>query len=94
MPLEEEAGEEKEKGEKEPGRFWVSISRRTGFRRLHKRGGCGIMIWNVALYEEFSEVHKASADAWCKVCFKEELKEKKDEDSSTSGSSSSTDEEM
>ena len=94
VPLEEEAEGGGEKGKKEPKRYWVSISRRTGFRRLHKRGGCGIMIWNVASYEEFSEVHKASADAWCKVCFREELNEKKEDESSTSGSSTSTDEEL
>ena len=94
VPLEERAEEEGESGRRETGRYWVSISRKTGFRRLHKRGGCGIMIWNVASYEEFGEVHKASADAWCKICFREELKEKSDEDSSTSGSSSSTDEEL
>ena len=52
------------------------------------------MIWNVDSYEEFGEARKASADAWCKVCFKEELKEKRDEESSASGSSSSTDEEL
>ena len=94
VPLEEETEEGGGKGKKEPKRYWVSISRRTGFRRLHKRGGCGVMVWNVASYEEFSEVHKSSADAWCKVCFKEELNEKKEDESSSSGSSTSTNEEL
>eukprot|EP00435_Cladocopium_sp_Y103_P020573 s4599_g5.t1 len=75
-------------------KFWVSISRRTGFRRLHKLHGCGVMHWTVAAYEAIDEPKKVSADAWCKVCFRQELTQRgqDDDDSSSSGSSSSTEE--
>jgi hypothetical protein len=72
----------------------ISTSRRTGFRRLHKKScACGVMYWTVASCEEVELVPKAGVDAWCRVCFRAELDEQEEDDSSTSGSSTSTEEE-
>ena len=74
--------------------YWISTSRRTGFKRLHKKScACGVMHWKVTCCDEVAEVPKSGVDAWCRICFREELDEQVDEDSSTSGSSSSTAEE-
>ena len=93
VPLEEESRARGSKeGEKELP-YWISTSRKTGFRRLHKRScACGAMHWKVTCSEEVAEVPKSGVDAWCRVCFKSELDEQEEDNSSTSGSSSSTDE--
>eukprot|EP00435_Cladocopium_sp_Y103_P069329 s873_g33.t1 len=88
-PPEARGSKESEKSE---APFWISVSRRTGFKRLHKKScACGVMYWSVDKYEEVTQVNKARVDAWCRVCFKKEPDEQ-DDDSSTSGSSSSTEE--
>ena len=68
--------------------YWVSISRKTGFRRLHKVGGCSIDPESVFRSEMVRVVNKDTADKKCKLCWKQSA-EKVDSDSS-SGSSSST----
>ena len=94
VPTEESS---KKKGPKDPiaeKPYWISTSRRTGFRRLHKKScACGVMYWTVASCEEVEQVPKAGVDAWCRVCFRAELDEQEEDDSSTSGSSTSTEEE-
>ena len=46
--------------------FWVSVSRKSGFRRLHRRGGC----WYRAEVEEsFAVMAEARYDAYCSRCF-------------------------
>ena len=91
VPLVEETRPKGSKDQKKEMPYWVSISRRTGFRRLHKKScSCGVMYWSVSSYEEFDQVPKTGIDAWCRICFKQELEQADEEDSSTSGSSSST----
>ena len=77
---------EEEKEESAP--YWVSISRKTGFRRLHKMGGCGIAPDSVFRSELVTVVNKNTADKKCKLCWRQSA-EVVDSDSS-SGSSSST----
>jgi len=50
--------------------YWVSVSRKSKFRRLHAKDKCGIMPWNVHCAEGFSSVEEAGADAWCQTCWK------------------------
>eukprot|EP00435_Cladocopium_sp_Y103_P022296 s3783_g5.t1 len=84
VPMEDEPASSSTQGRKEM-KFWVSISRRTGFRRLHKMHGCGVMHWTVAAYEEVEEPGRVKADAWCKICFRQELAQRgEDEDDSSS----------
>lgn len=77
---------EDERNEKAP--FWVSISRKTGFRRLHKMAGCSITPDAVFRSELVSVVTKRTADKKCKLCWKE-VKAAADSDSSSGSSSSS-----
>ena len=75
VPLveEERASGSKDRVKEMP--YWVSVSRRTGFRRLHKKSSrCGVMHWSVNSYEELDHV------------LKQELEQAENEDSSTSGS--------
>jgi len=46
--------------------FWVSISRKTGFRRLHHRHGCGTMEWHCHGVEQIQKLSDQVADAACK----------------------------
>jgi hypothetical protein len=91
VPLDEK---EKASGSKGPGKemqYWISKSRRTGFRRLHKKSSaCGVQYWTVTCYEEVDHIPKTGVDAWCRVCFRAELDAQEEDDSSTSGSSTST----
>eukprot|EP00435_Cladocopium_sp_Y103_P045520 s2527_g13.t1 len=90
VPMEEPSKEEGAASSSEKAKHWIW---RTGFRRLHKMAGCGTMPWTVGISEEAETIPKTKADAWCKICFRQELDEKRtEEESSTSGSSSSTDE--
>ena len=78
--------------------YFVSITRRTGFRRLHKTSvtsGCGVIPERRYKVEWIWEVEEKTADAVCKVCLARSGKQKpkSDSSSSSSGSSSSTDEE-
>ncbi|CAE7272830.1 unnamed protein product [Symbiodinium sp. CCMP2592] len=72
--------------------YWVSISRRSQFRRLHAKDKCGIMPWSVFRAEGFRSVDSANADAWCKTCWKKVSCEEASasQEVSSSGSSSST----
>ena len=94
VPLGEEpkATGSKEAPKEKP--YWVSVSRKTGFKRLHKKScACGVQYWTVSVFEELEYIPKTGVDAWCRVCFKTELDEQDLEDSSSSGSSTSTEEE-
>ena len=50
--------------------YFVSISRRSGFRRLHKNYCCGVMPWQCYKVEWVHEVKASTADAHCKHCLK------------------------
>ena len=50
--------------------YWVSVSRRSQFRRLHAKDKCGVLPWTVFRAEGFQSVDEAHADAWCKICWK------------------------
>ena len=68
--------------------YFVSISRRSDFRRLHKNYCCGVMPWQC--YKWVHEVKAGTADAYCKRCLKACGKLGDAVDSSSSGTSSST----
>ena len=70
-------------------KFWYSVSRRSGFRRLHLVNGCSVLPWTAREAVYVSGVDEAQADAWCKTCRKR-LNEVTEQGSSSSGSSSST----
>lgn len=70
-------------------RYWISISRRTGFRRLHLRHACGMLPWNCNQVEDVWTLKDVKADAICKPCAKYMNDDAQAEDSSSSGSSSS-----
>ena len=81
---------EDEPGEAAP--FWVSISRRTGFRRLHRHQGCGVDPNTVYKAVEVFKLNSEVADKKCQICFKTEVSEKpREEEDTSSGSSSSSD---
>jgi hypothetical protein len=75
--------------------FWVSITKKTRFRRLHVRHGCGVISWQVGLTEPCWSIKEARADAICKDCAKQigGAATSSAEPSSTSGSSSSSESE-
>ena len=70
--------------------YFASISRRSGFRRLHKNRCCGVMPWQCYKIEWIHEVKEDTADAHCKHCLKVCGKMVDAVESSSSGSSSST----
>lgn len=72
--------------------YWVSISRKSLFRRLHAKDKCGVLPWNVFSAEGFMSVSEANADAWCKSCWKKiaQGEAEASREASSSGSSSST----
>jgi len=72
--------------------YFISVSRRSGFRRLHKTYCCGVMPWQCYKFEWVHEVSSGSADAHCKNCLKACGKSGTLIESSSSGSSSSTEE--
>ena len=78
--------------EVQEGKYWCSVSRRTGFRRLHLVNGCGVLPWTVHEAVYVSSVEEARADAWCKTCHKR-VSEVVVQESSSGGSSSSTESE-
>ena len=68
--------------------FWVSISRRSGFRRLHKKDGCGVRPERQWRLKRFPQ---KPADKKCQLCFgKQGEQQGSSEDGSTSGSSSTS----
>ena len=70
--------------------FFVTVSRHSGFRRLHKIGCCGLHPWTCYKVEYLARVTADSADAVCKTCQRATGKLVDDDGSSSSGSSSST----
>ncbi len=71
--------------------FWVSISRRSGFRRLHKKDGCGVRPESVFKAVEIEKISPEVADKKCQLCFgKQGEQQGSSEDGSTSGSSSTS----
>ena len=78
-------------GDQRVAPYWVSVSRKTGFRRLHRWDGCGVKPANVHSSEEVWEVKPGIADKKCLVCFRDGKDiVREDEADSTSGSSSSS----
>ena len=72
--------------------YFVTISRRTGFRRLHQKGLCGIWPWQCQHVEYLKSIHSASAHAVCKRCIQRSgLATSSEQSDTSSGSSSSTD---
>ena len=49
-------------------KFFVTISRHSGFRRLHKVGCCGTHPWACHKVEYLAQVAEGVADAVCKTC--------------------------
>ena len=83
--------------EEEPGTapYWVSISRKSGFRRLHRLNGCGVNPLNVHSSEDVWNLSPDVADKKCLICFRDDRDVAKEtEVESTSGSSSSSSSEM
>ena len=66
--------------------FWISISRHSGHRRLHKRNGCWVTPGSCHRFAEVWKADPSVADSFCKLCYRE-----RDGTSSSSGESSSTD---
>ena len=80
-----------EDGEEAAAPFWISISRRTGFRRLHRHQGCGVSRSTVFKSMEVSKITADVADKKCRICFRDETGSKESEgDDTSSGSSSSS----
>ena len=75
--------------------FFVTISRHSGFRRLHKVGCCGTYPWACHKVEYVERVTEGVADAICKTCQRASSATlEEDGKSSSSGSSSSTEVEI
>ena len=73
--------------------FFVTISRRTGYRRLHMRGVCHVHAERCQQVEWVSSVEKATFDTICKVCglrLQEEAGEEESQSSSGSDAESSS----
>ena len=80
-----------ENGEVRQAPYWVSVSRKTGFRRLHRLDGCGVKPSNVYSSEEVWEIKPETADKKCLVCFRDSRNVARDDEAgSTSGSSTSS----
>lgn len=74
--------------------YFITISRRTGFRRIHVTGGCHIQAEKCQQVQEVTKVQEGSFDAMCKFC-KRKLQDEtgdpaRDETSDSDGSSTST----
>ena len=67
--------------------FWISISRHSGHRRLHIRGGCWVTPGSCHQFAEIWQVDESTADSFCRLCYKD----RRQDSSSSSGESSSTD---
>jgi hypothetical protein len=73
--------------------FWISVHKKTGFRRLHYRDKCGTPEWRCWETHELWSFGSNSADAVCKDCARAN-RSSLEENSSTSGSSSTSEEVM
>ena len=92
--VKETTGSDRLENQMDSASFFVSVSRRAGFRRLHRVNGCGIKPWACHKVEWIKEVREGCADAACKICKVSLGRGAEAEDSSSSGSSSSTEEEQ
>ena len=75
------------------GLYFVTISRRTGFRRLHLIGGCHVHAEKCQQTVILNSLDSSLFDAACKVCkskLKDMASERENSSSSSDGSSSST----
>ena len=70
VPIQEETAPDipEEEAPVETAPFFVTISRHSGFRRLHKVGGCGTHPWTCYKVEYITRVVSGVADAVCKTC--------------------------
>ena len=68
-------------------KYWISINKRSHFRRAHRRGACSIFPWNCFSYIEVDKLSADIADAYCKWCFPHMADEKNLSDESSSSSS-------
>ena len=68
--------------------YWVSISRKTGFRRLHKTNGCGIKPESVHRSEPVFTIDSKVADKKCQICWRQKPTETSTMESSSESSSS------
>ena len=87
----EKAAQDDEGAEDCTSPFFVTISRHSGYRRLHKAGSCSTQPWTCYKVEYISKVTEGVADAVCKTCQRANGGSLEDNPSSSSGSSSSTD---
>jgi hypothetical protein len=71
--------------------FWISVHKKTGFRRLHYRDKCGTPEWRCWETHDLWSFDSNSADAVCKDCARAS-RSSGEETSSTSGSSSTSEE--
>ncbi len=68
--------------------YWVSISRKTGFERLHKTNGCGIRPESVHRSEPVFTIDSKVADKKCQLCWRPKQMEATVNDTSSESSSS------
>ena len=78
--------------------YFVTISRRNGFRRLHMSGACPVQSWKCLEMEEVTNLKMAAFDAVCLNCKRkiqsQEGEENSHDDSDSGDESSSTDSEV
>ena len=73
--------------------YFVTVSRRTGFRRLHVSGRCHVHAEKCQQTESVENLTSTSFDAICRICkrfLKDQVETGSDSSSSSDGSSSST----
>ena len=75
--------------------YYITISRRNGFRRLYMSGACPVQAWKCQEMVEAQDIKQAAFDAVCLNCKRkiqsQENAEEADEDSDSVGDASSTD---
>ena len=78
--------------------YYVTISRRNGFRRLHMAGACPVRAWKCQEMEQIIDVRQAAYDAVCLNCKRRiQLQEgaaEDDEESDSVGDSTSTESDL
>jgi hypothetical protein len=81
-------------GDEKP-QYYITISRRNGFRRLHLSGACPVQAWKCQEMEEVADIRSAAFDVVCLNCKRkiqlQEGLEEPPEESDSVGDSSSTD---
>mmetsp|Transcript_70191 Transcript_70191/g.164333 ORF Transcript_70191/g.164333 Transcript_70191/m.164333 type:complete len:88 (+) Transcript_70191:1642-1905(+) len=74
--------------------YFITISRRAGFKRLHRRNGCPVSMAQVYDTRDVWKLEAEVADARCLKCFKaasQSFASSSDSSSSTSSGDSSSD---